>query len=267
MMARKTSIEMLKQYVNQHFGLLNQDTLNDIEADFNLRFSHDTTKIEGNTFSLGEAKTFLIDGYTIAGKTLREHLELINSQKAFNFVKKLVENQALLSEEMIKDIHEQLMTGIFPGGLYRNSNARITGASFIPCDWTEVRNEMKFFMSDYEDRKKEMDSITLAAWVHAEFVKIHPFPDGNGRTARLLLNFILMNNKFLPITIKPEKRAAYYDSLDIYGSSQNLEPFSTYIEGLEKNRLLMYKGEIQKQMKNLGLEDDYLGDDEWNEEI
>lgn len=95
-----------------------------------------------------------------------------------------------------------------------------------------------------EDLKKYSDGIEKAAWIHAEFVRIHPFSDGNGRTARLLLNYELMRLGYLPIIIKAENRVEYYEALDYYGKYRDIKLFLNLIYKLEEKRLLEYKKEI-----------------------
>ena len=126
---------------------------------------------------------------------------------------------------------------------------RITGADFIPPDWTEVRTAMKWFMADFEAKKSDLNSIELAAFIHAEFVRIHPFQDGNGRTARLLLNFMLMKAGYQPVIIEAKDRPAYYESLNDYAVTGNLENFYNLVLDKEKNILEDLKSEINKVMK------------------
>ena len=98
-------------------------------------------------------------------------------------------------------------------------------------------NQLKFFYDELIQKEETMEAIALSAWTHAEFVKIHPFPDGNGRTSRLIMNYQLMANGFLPIIIKVEDRLEYYNNLDIYATTGNLQPFIQMITNLEENRL------------------------------
>ncbi len=222
-----------------------------INKNFELKFTHESTKIEGNSLTIFEVKTILEDGYSIGGKELREIYEVINNQKAFNFIKLLIKDKENLTEEIIKDLHEILLENIFQGGIYRNANVRITGASFIPPNFENVRQEMKYFIEDYNKYKSKFNPIKLSAFVHAEFVRIHPFADGNGRTSRLLMNYCLMNNNFKPISINPENRAEYYESLDIYGKNKtlkSLENFENLILQKEYETLLEYKQEIEKSI-------------------
>ena len=170
---------------------------------------------------------------------------MINHQKAFEYLKKAILENREFTEDLIKDLHQIITENIFPGGIYRQTNVRISGASFIPIDWTEVRNEMSYFIEQYTVRKKDLSTLELAAWVHAEFVKIHPFSDGNGRTARLLMNYILMADDFLPINISTEKRAVYYESLDQYAKDQDLEKFLFLICEEEEKAIKDYEIELQ----------------------
>ena len=94
-----------------------------------------------------------------------------------------------------------------------------------------------------------MNPIELAAWTHAEFVKIHPFLDGNGRTSRLIMNYQLMNNGYLPVSIKVEDRLEYYNVLDLYATTGNLKPFIELIENLEEKRLDEINKMIEQQME------------------
>ena len=98
-------------------------------------------------------------------------------------------------------------------------------------------NQLRFFYDDLQKNVDLMDTIQLASWTHAEFVRIHPFPDGNGRTARLIMNYQLMKNNFLPISIKVEDRLEYYNLLDTYATTKNLQPFIDLIQKLEEKRL------------------------------
>lgn len=219
------------------FNINKKDVLPEIlkkfEEDFAIRFSHESTKIEGNTLSIYEVKTLLVDHISVGGKSLREIYEVVNHHKAFDYVKAHLSPEDDLDENLIKDIHEILMDNIFPGGIYRSGNVRITGASFAPPSWEKVRDEMKYFIYSYNEKKDKIHPVQLAAWVHAEFIRIHPFQDGNGRCARLLLNYVLMKYEFLPIIIEAKERPIYYEALDQYGKEGKLEKFQELVEDYE----------------------------------
>lgn len=240
------SIKKLNQYVADNIKILPKETYQSIVDYFDLRFTHESTKIEGNTLSIAEVKTLLIDRVSIGGKDLRELYEVTNNEKAYKLIKNRLEQGAVLDEELIKDIHQVVMENIIEGGLYRSYNVRITGAGFTPPDWMEVRNNMKWFMADFEAKKSDLNPIELASYVHAEFVRIHPFQDGNGRTARLILNFILIKKGFQPVIIEAKDCTLYYKSMNDYSVKGDLESFYNIVMDKEKFALEDLKTEIDK---------------------
>ena len=159
-------------------------TLQSYEQAFEIEYTHNSTAIEGNTLTLMETKVLLEDGITIGGKRLREIYETVNHQKAYRYVKECIAKEQPLDEKIIKDIHALLMENIFVGGIYRNVDVYISGAQHTPPSPGEMYRQVKDFYADLTWKGKEMNPIELAAWTHAEFVRIHPFPDGNGRTSR-----------------------------------------------------------------------------------
>ena len=242
-------IRKLNDFVKENIDKLPKETYQSIVDDFDLRFTHESTKIEGNTLSIAEVKTLLVDKVSIGGKDLRELYEVTNNQKAYRLIKSRLEQGAALDEELIKDVHQVVMENIIEGGLYRSYNVRITGADFTPPDWTEVRTAMKWFMADFESKKFDLNPIELAAFIHAEFVRIHPFQDGNGRTARLLLNFMLMKAGYQPVIVEAKDRPIYYESLNEYAVTDNLDSFYSFILDKEKIVLEDLKSEVLKVMK------------------
>ena len=195
---------------------LPKETLKSLEDNFKLEWTYNSNAIEGNTLTLKETKVVL-EGITIGGKTIREHLEAINHKEAIEFLEELVQDNNELSEIDIKNIHAIVLKGIDNenAGRYRTENVIISGASHIPPDAIIVPESMEKLIYRYDEWKEKYHPIIVAALLHAEFVKIHPFIDGNGRTARLLMNFEVMKNGYPPIIIKNEERHKYYDALDV----------------------------------------------------
>lgn len=214
-------------------------TLSTYEKDFELTYTHNSTAIEGNTLTLMETKVILEDGISVGGKELREIYEVTNHRKAYSYVKECIAKGLELNESIVKDIHAILTENIIVGGIYRNQEVRITGAAHRPPSGSERYVQIKNFYADMP-YKKELNAIELAAWTHAEFVRIHPFIDGNGRTSRLLMNYQLMRNGFLPISIAKEDRLSYYNVLEDYAVNQNIEPFVEMIAELEEAQLEDY---------------------------
>lgn len=232
-----TELQRKKEFYQTNCSLLSKEIVQNIEQNFDIDFTYHSTTIEGNTLTLLETKVVLEDKISIGGKSLREIYEVVNHNHAFQLIKKAIEQKEELNENKVKDIHEILTNNIMQGGIYRNSNVRITGAKHIPPTPNEMYQELRFFYEDLKQNEKTMNPIELAAWTHAEFVKIHPFPDGNGRVSRLMMNYQLMQNGFLPINIKVEDRLEYYHVLDLYATQGDLQPFIQFIEQIEEKRL------------------------------
>ncbi len=234
------SIILEKQKIfKQGRNKIDSISISSYEKDFELTFTHNSTAIEGNTLSLMETKVILEDGISIGGKELREIYEVVNHKKSYRYIKRCIAEDKQLDETIIKDIHAILTENIIIGGIYRNQDVRISGAGHTPPSGNDMFMQIKNFYADLQ-YKKEYNPIELAAWTHAEFVRIHPFIDGNGRTSRLIMNYQLMINGFLPVSIAKENRLEYYNVLEEYAVNGNLTPFAHMIAKLEEEQLDSY---------------------------
>lgn len=180
-----------------------------------LEWTYHSNAIEGNTLTINETKVVL-EGITVGGKTMREHLEVINHSEAILYVEDIVAGNEKLSEWQIKNSHRLVLKGIDVeyAGVYRDQQVFISGAAHTPPAPFLIQEQMERLMTWYEDDAQMLHPITRGAMLHAIFVGIHPFIDGNGRTARLLLNLELMRVGYPPVVIKVENRLVYYDALD-----------------------------------------------------
>ena len=220
---------------------LPKEVLQSFDRSFEVEYTHNSTAIEGNTLSLIQTKAIVEDGISVGGKTLREIYEVVNHNKAFGFVKKCVTEGKTLDETIIKEIHALLMENILTGDVYRNVEVRISGAKHKPPVPSEMYQQIKNFYADLPYKVKE-NAIEFAAWTHAEFVKIHPFVDGNGRTSRMIMNYQLLASGFLPVSIAKENRLEYFEALEAYAVEGDLNPFANMIAELEEQRLDEYLG-------------------------
>lgn len=207
-------VDHKKQILDQSRPLPFESVQSLIE-DFRLRFTHETTAIEGNTLSLRETQAVLEEGITVHGKSLREHLEVINANESLHYLEKIVKNKVPITERLIMQFHEILMKGILKeeAGLYRRIPVFIKGAKHIPPNWIKVPK----LMADWEHWINEstyVHPVVLAAKAHIHLARIHPFVDGNGRTCRLLVNCVLMQHGYPPALYRSENRDAYMKALD-----------------------------------------------------
>lgn len=234
----KSVFEKLEKY-NRIKGDLPEVSLNSYRQAFELEYTHNSTAIEGNTLTLLETKVVLEEGLSVGGKHLRELYEVINHNKAYQYVKKCIAEGRVLNENIIKDIHSILMENIMVGGIYRNVDVYISGAEHTPPSPSEMYSLIKTFYMDLIDKTFE-SALEYAAWTHAEFVKVHPFVDGNGRTSRLIMNYQLMSSGLLPISIKKESRLEYFSALEAYAVKKDLLLFENMIAALEEEQLDRY---------------------------
>ncbi len=234
-----------KQIIDEGKHSIDKITLASYEKDFELTYTHNSTAIEGNTLTLMETKVVLEDGISVGGKALREIYEVVNHKKAYRYIKNCIVNGKKLDENIVKDIHQILTENIIAGGIYRNQEVRISGAGHIPPVGTDMYIQIKNFYADLEWKEQVLNPIEYAAWTHAEFVRIHPFIDGNGRTSRLIMNYQLMSKGFLPISIAKENRLDYYNVLEDYAVNGKLNRFTDLIADLEEIQLDNYIGMIR----------------------
>ncbi|WP_100404048.1 Fic family protein [Bacillus sp. FJAT-42315] len=197
-----------------------------------LEWTYNTNAIEGNTLTLNETKVVL-EGITVGGKTMREHLEVINHREAIRYVEEIVQCAEELSEWQIKGLHRLVLKGIDDeyAGVYRDQQVFIAGAKHTPPAHYLIKEQMESLMEWYESEGQHLHPVTRGAMLHAIFVGIHPFIDGNGRTSRLLLNLELMKEGFPPVIIKVENRLAYYEALD---KAHTVEDHSDFIDLVKK---------------------------------
>ncbi len=195
-----------------------------------IEWTYNSNAIEGNTLTLSETKVVL-EGITIGGKSIKEHLEAINHKDAILYVEMLVNGYESISEWSIKNIHQIILKDIDNdnAGKYRMENVLISGAKHLPPKYYIVPELMQKLVMEYNNEWKDYHPVIKAALLHGEFVKIHPFVDGNGRTARLLLNFVLISYGYPPIVIKMENRLEYYDALDYAHMTKDYSKFISLV--------------------------------------
>jgi Fic family protein len=183
-----------------------------LDEQFTLEWTYNSNAIEGNTLSLQETDLVINRGLTIGNKTLKEHFEAINHREGIQFLYDFVKKKKEPDEKTILGIHKIIVNNISDAdaGHYRNANVMITGAVHLPPPAVKVPRLMMEFMEWYYKHKSKLSIVELAGWVHYKMVYIHPFIDGNGRAARLLMNLILMRRGYPPAVILNVDRRKYY---------------------------------------------------------
>lgn len=211
---------------------LNQLQLKKMEEYFNLNYTYESNRIEGNTLTLQETYLVVNDGITVGGKSVREHLEAINHAEAISYLGEIIQNKTVFSERVLKEIHYLILKGIDRenAGVYRAIGVRISGSSHLPPEPYLLNPLMEEVFVYYKENKSILHPVILAAEMHERIVRIHPFIDGNGRTCRLIMNLILMQHGYPIANIKGEleNRLRYYDALET-ASEDNKNAFHSLI--------------------------------------
>lgn len=183
-----------------------------LDEQFVIEWTYNSNAIEGNTLSLQETELVLNRGLTIGNKSLKEHFEALNHKKCIEVLQKFVEKKKELNIDFIKEIHSIILKNIddSQAGVFRRTNVRILGAVHIPPDAIKIERLINEFLDWYHSNKYTLSIPELAALIHYKFVCIHPFIDGNGRTSRLLMNLVLLQNGYPPAVILNVDRKRYY---------------------------------------------------------
>lgn len=185
---------------------------------FHTAYTYESNRIEGNTLTLSETHLVINDGITIGGKSMREHLELINHKEAIDLVQDFVKNKVHFNAFYLKQIHQLVLKGIDKqnAGVYRSVPVRISGSAHLPPEPYRIEKLMEDYFLFYEMQRKTLHPIILAAEMHERLVSIHPFIDGNGRTSRLVMNLILLQHGYTLVNLKgdPDQKSRYFKALE-----------------------------------------------------
>ncbi|MBO6087259.1 Fic family protein [bacterium] len=210
---------------------LDENILKQIKAYFKISFTYTSNAIEGNSLSLNETKIIIEDGITIGGKPVKDHLEVIGNSNAYDLLFDIANRNVPISEDIILELHKILYSNIDEtnSGKYRTCNVLITGSEYELPRYQQIPNLMKDFTANIESNKNKMHPVEFAAYLHERIVSIHPFIDGNGRTARLLMNLALLNAGYNIITIPPIVKNDYIAGIQDAQLNNNIIPFTNFI--------------------------------------
>jgi len=224
-----SKIDSMKKIIDQHRPL-STNVVKSLREKLIIDWTYNSTAIEGNTLTMSETKVVL-EGITIGGKSVTEHLEVINHKEAIEYIEIIIKEKKDLTEWTVRNIHQLILKDIDNNnaGKYRNENVTISGASHIPPNHIIISEVMQELFAEYDREWNDYHPVIKACLLHGEFVKIHPFIDGNGRTARLILNFELMKYGYTPIVITKSRRAEYYEALDLAHTTLDYSKFISLI--------------------------------------
>jgi Fic family protein len=237
-----------------------------LKEQFSLDLTYNSNAIEGNKLTLKETHLVINDGMTVKGKSLKDHLEAKNHNEAVHFLYELVEHDKkhTVSEQLIRSLQHLIIKEIedSDAGRYRQGSVMITGSSHKPPDAFKIPKLMEDLTAWIKKNTKKLHPVQLAALAHHKLVNIHPFTDGNGRTARLFMNLILMQKGYPMVVILKNDRQKYYRALEKAdkGNTDDIEKFiaqaversmSIYLKAIEvtsnKKDQLMPLSALSKQ--------------------
>ena len=211
-----------------------------LNEEFLIEFTHSSNAIEGNTLTLKET-ALVLQGVTIGQKPLKDHMEAIGHKDAFFYVLDIVKNKEQFTQSTIKRIHSLvLLDKPDDRGIYRKVQVRIGGSSYAPPQPYLIEKQMEDLMLDMREWKKEKNIAEQVALFHLQFESIHPFIDGNGRTGRLLLNLILMQQGYPPINIKFSDRKRYYNCFEVYHKTGSSKAMVKLVSRLLESEMRKY---------------------------
>jgi len=210
-----------------------------------VEYTYNSNAIEGNTLSLRETQIVIEEGITIRGKSLKEVMEARNHPEAITYVESLSKRD--IEESDVLKIHELIFKGIdVNAGAYRTGQVRITGAEFLPPPPQQVKPRMVELLDWLHKNPDELRPIEFAALFHHRLVYIHPFFEGNGRVARLLMNCILLRHGYPFVIVLRNDRVRYYRTLK-EADLGNFSPFVNFIARSIERSLNLYLSAIGRR--------------------
>ena len=239
---------------------LSDDVLAQVEQKLRIELNYNSNAIEGNVLTLGETRSLILHGLTAHGKPLRDHLDVEGHDSAVKAIEAAVKDEHELNEAFIRNLHRTLLkepyvtNAVTPDGQSVGRTISIGNYKTTPNNVRTSTGEIYYFtppeqvkpaMSDLIDwyRTKEREGehpIVIAATLHYRFVRIHPFDDGNGRMARLLMNMILIKHGYTMAMIREDNRSEYLANLELADKTEDITAFIGYIASCCEYSLNLY---------------------------
>ncbi|MFA6023338.1 MAG: Fic family protein [Candidatus Pacearchaeota archaeon] len=217
-------IEACKLHYINVFNKKDEKTKEEMWKNFIIEYTYNTASIEGNTINLEEARSLLQEGLTPKDKTLREIYDLQNSEKVFF---EIIKTKEEITHQFIIIIHDKIIENIDLRKGYRTTDIRVIRSNFDATPAPYVKTDMDLLLKWYEKNKNILHPLVLATLFHHKFEKIHPFMDGNGRTGRMLLNYILIKHLYPPMIVHKKTKKEY---LEVMRTADKSKPAESKIE-------------------------------------
>lgn len=199
-----------------------------LQKSYDVDLTYTSNAIEGNTLTLRETAELIEHGITVGGKPLRDHLETLDHYNAVLWTRELAAKTTPIDENTVRELHRRIVARSQPeiGGVYSTLPRRIAGSPVIFPNPAKIPQLMK----EYGERLVNAEPAPASSFdAHYRLVAIHPFTDGNGRTARLLMNLFLLREGYPPVAVRPEDRKTYLDTLERASLRDDLKPFQTFM--------------------------------------
>lgn len=218
--AKKEQLDLLRP---QSAGALAE-----LQKYYDVELTYTSNAIEGNTLTHRETAEVIEHGVTVGGKSLRDHLEAVDHYEAVQWMRGLAAQATAIDESVLCELHRRIVARSQPtiAGLYSPHPRRIVGSPVIfpnPVKIPQLMEEFGGWLSSAPSTPE------CAFEAHFRLTAIHPFSDGNGRTARLLMNLMLIRGFYPPLAVRPEDRKVYLDALERGSVADDLRPFQTFM--------------------------------------
>ena len=207
---------------------VSREALLALQKSYDVDLTYTSNAIEGNTLTLRETAEVIEHGITVGGKSLRDHLEAVDHYNAVLWMRELAAKDVRVDQNTVRELHRRIVFRSQPeiGGIYSALPRRIAGSPVVfpnPAKIPQLMNEFGEWLGTAES------APATSFDAHYRLVAIHPFGDGNGRTARLLMNLLLLRQGYPPVTVRPEDRRTYLDALELASVRDDLKPFQAFM--------------------------------------
>jgi Fic family protein len=226
---------------------MSEAALRHLQKYYDVELTYTSNAIEGNTLTLRETAEVIEHGITVGGKKLKEHLEAVDHYEAVLWMRELAAQTEPVGENVVRELHRRIVARSEPeiAGIYSPHRRRIAGSPVVFPNPLKVPD----LMQDFGVWLEQAPATPEAAFdAHFRLTAIHPFSDGNGRTARLLMNLLLIRGGYVPIAVRPEDRKRYLDTLEHGSLADDRGPFQTFLHERLDSTLGEYLGALQEAL-------------------